>query len=112
MTGGRLSQHFSLEEFNGRTQNVLKPYFNQTHIFIALYKETEALKEGKKKFPPFVFGSTQPGLILINKEEWLTVERAIDKALTSWRLQDKMSRQGDKRTLTARVWEDYEANQS
>ena len=107
VTGGRLSQHYSLKEFNGRTRRVLKPYFNQTHIFVALYKDSDALDEAKNKFPPFLFGTTQPGLLLITTDDWITVERAIDAAHTEWRNRDKASRQEDTRTFAAKIWEEY-----
>jgi hypothetical protein len=107
VTGGRLSQHYSLKEFNGRTRRALKPYFNQTHIFVTLYKHTDALTDAKNKFPPFLFGSTQLGLLLITADEWITVERAIDAANTAWRNRDKAARQEDTRTFTAKIWEEY-----
>lgn len=108
ITGGRISQHHSLNEFGRRDKQALKPYFNQTHVFIALHEETEELKEAQQKMPPFIFGTTQVGLILLFEEDWITVERAIDAARVEWLGQVKNTYQEDHRSAAAKLLDEYD----
>lgn len=106
VTGGRIAQHHSLEEFRPRERRAIQPYFNQTQIFIALLKETTELVAAKQRLPRFVFGTTRPGVLLVVAEDWLTVERAIDGARITWLGQVKGSYQEPYRSPTSRVWDE------
>jgi hypothetical protein len=84
VTGGRISQHHSLHELPRRHRQAVKPYFNQTHIFMR--------------------GTTQPGLLLLIQDDWLVVDRAIDAARVTWLGQIKQSHQEEHRSLVAQLW--------
>jgi hypothetical protein len=104
VTGGRISQHHSLHELPRRHRQAVKPYFNQTHIFIALHEGSEAVEEAQRKLPRFMLGTTQPGLLLLIQDEWLVVDRAIDAARITWLGQIKQSHQEEHRSLVAQLW--------
>jgi hypothetical protein len=109
VTGGRISQHHALKEFSRREREAVKPYYNQTHIFMTLHQETPAYLEAKKQLPRFVFGTTQPGLLLLVADDWLSVERAIDTARAVWLGNVKQSHQVDNRSLASQVlYDGYE----
>lgn len=105
VTGGRISQHHSLKELSRRDRQSVKPYFNQTHIFITLHEDADACQEAPNKLPRYMLGTTQPGFLLPVTEEWLTVERAIDSARVAWLSRIKESHQEDHRSIVAQIWE-------
>ena len=108
VTGGRISQHYSLKAFSRRERQVVKPYFNQTQIFIALHEETEELQAAKQAMPRYMFGTTRVGLLLLAAEDWITVERAIDAARVAWLGQVKSSHQEVYRSPAAMLWDNDE----
>ena len=108
ITGGRIAQHHALKELSRKEQQAVKPYFNQTQIFISLHEETEEVQAAKKVMPRFMFGTTQIGLLLLAEEDWITVERAVDAARVAWMGQIKSAHREEYRTPAAMLWEDDE----
>ena len=90
LTGGKVSQHHSLKNLSAPERAAVKPYFNQTQVFIELLEETEEFKQAKEHMPSFMFGTKQVGLLLLVKGDWIPVERAIDEARVAWMRQLKI----------------------
>ena len=84
VSGGKISQHHSLKELDGREKAAVKPYFNQTQVFIELYEETEELKQARQHMPSFMFGTKQVGLLVMVEGDWIPLERDIDEARMAW----------------------------
>ena len=108
IAGSRVSQHHSLREFSRRERQAVKPYFNQTHIFITLHDDSNAWVEAQQKLPTFMLGSTQPGIVLLVEGDWLAVERAIDAARVEWLGHEKETHQYNDNTIAFEFWGDDE----
>ena len=108
IAGSRVSQHHSLREFSRRERQAVKPYFNQTHIFITLHDGANAWAEAQQKLPTFMLGSTQPGVVLLVEGDWLAVERAIDAARVEWLSHEKETHQYNDNTIAFEFWGDDE----
>ena len=84
LAGGKVSQHHSFKNLSSKERAAIKPYFNQTQVFVELHQESDELKEAKQYMPSFMFGTTQVGLMLLVEGDWIPLERATDEARMAW----------------------------
>ena len=100
ITSTQLGRHYPLEQLARRERPLAKSLYTHTCTFIELNSLPKAFKTRHYWFPRFLFGTTQPGLLLA-VEDWMALNRDIELARQAWH--ERRRNKGDKRSLAARI---------
>ena len=79
VTSGKMEQHFDWEKLKKNERNKLKPFYNQTCLFIELSSYPRSFRWRNLWFPRFLFSTTRQGLIC-HVDDWMALSRDIESA--------------------------------
>lgn len=94
VTSGKIEQHFKFDQLRKGERVIVKPYYNQTCLFIELTSYPRGFRWRGLWFPRILFGTARRGLIC-HVDDWMALSRDIESARThryarrDHRLQDR-----------------------
>ena len=96
------AQHFQLSELNRRERALVKPYHQQTCVFVSLNSFPKSLRNRRRQFLRSLFGFRERGILLI-VSDWLALSRNLEDARQRWREAKGLQNREDKRSLAAKI---------
>jgi hypothetical protein len=105
VTSTQLVRHHAPKQYKGPERIMLEALGGQTCLHIELKSYPKQYQQRRFWFSRFLFSDIRPGLLLV-VEDWMALSRQLEVARSQWHESNKASRQGDKRSLAARVLDD------
>jgi hypothetical protein len=102
VTSTQLIRHHDPKQHKGPTRTLIEEVGGQTCLHIALHTLPQQYQQRRFWYSPLLFSDINPGLLLV-VEDWMALSRQLEVARSEWHQTNKVRRQGDKRSLAARV---------
>jgi hypothetical protein len=102
VTSTQLVRHHAPGQQKGVNRTLVEALGGQTCLHIALHSLPKQYKWRHYWYSPFLFSELNPGLLLV-VDDWMALSRQLEVARSKWHEANKAHRQGDKRSLAARV---------